>query len=138
MREIQSIVVHCSDSKWGDADVIDSWHRERGWDSIGYHAVVLNGFRKNSRIFDQEFDGVIEPGRDQSVQGAHVSRHNATSLGVCMIGIDEFTPVQFDALRKLLDVWCALYSVPPGMVLGHRDLDDKKTCPNFDVQQWYK
>ena len=137
MREIQSIVVHCSDSKWGDADVIASWHRKRGFDSCGYHAIVNNGFRKNSRVYDMDFDGKIEPGRSQDLQGAHVRGHNAESLGVCLIGVDEFTPGQFAALRKLLDVWCSLYNIPPELVLGHRDLDDKKTCPNFDAGEWY-
>lgn len=136
-REIQMIVVHCSDSKWGDAEVIDGWHRQRGFDSCGYHAVICNGFAKGSKNYNPHDDGLIQPGRDPSVQGAHVRGHNQTSLGVCLIGIDEFTPKQFEALTALLGVWTAIYSVPADMVLGHNVLDSKKTCPNFGVQEWY-
>ena len=43
MRVIDTIVIHQSDSAFGNAAVIDEWHRERGWSGIGYHWVILNG-----------------------------------------------------------------------------------------------
>ena len=43
MREISKIILHCSDSEWGSASVIDQWHKERGWTEIGYHYVITNG-----------------------------------------------------------------------------------------------
>ena len=46
MREIKKIIIHCSDSEFGDAALIDKWHKERGWTGIGYHYVILNGCRK--------------------------------------------------------------------------------------------
>ena len=136
MRLINRIVVHCSDSAWGDAAVIRDWHRERGWSDIGYHVVILNGFRKNSRRFTEEDDGRLEPGRPLDRMGAHVRGANRGSLGVCLIGKEEFTPYQFSALERLLLVWAGLYGVERGRIVGHRDLDRKKTCPNFEVRDF--
>ena len=43
VREIKKVIIHCSDSDFGTASVIDGWHKERGWDGIGYHYVITNG-----------------------------------------------------------------------------------------------
>ena len=43
MRKIDSIIIHCSATKVGQdftAADIDRWHRERGFNGIGYHYVV--------------------------------------------------------------------------------------------------
>ena len=42
---VYGLVIHCSASTWGDARAVDSWHKARGWQGIGYHACVLNGKR---------------------------------------------------------------------------------------------
>nr|WP_223225927.1 MULTISPECIES: hypothetical protein [Bacteroides] len=44
MRKIDSIIVHCSATKAGQdftAADIDRWHRERGFNGIGYHYVIF-------------------------------------------------------------------------------------------------
>ena len=123
---IDRIVVHCSDSPHGrgdGAEDIHYWHKQRGWSGIGYHYVIKE-------------DGRIENGRPQYWEGAHVRGHNANTLGICLIGKDEFTPDQFDSLRGLLDRLRVEH--PSAVIVGHRDLDSSKTCPNFDVQHWYK
>ena len=61
MRNIDSIIVHCSATKAGQdftATDIDRWHRERGFNGIGYHYVV-------------RLDGKLEKGRDVALAGAH-------------------------------------------------------------------
>ena len=43
MRKIDSIIIHCSATKVGQdftAADIDRWHRERGFNGLGYHYVV--------------------------------------------------------------------------------------------------
>src|SRR5438270_9583625 len=37
------IVIHHSASEEGGADRFDEWHRQRGWDELGYHFVIGNG-----------------------------------------------------------------------------------------------
>ncbi len=44
MRKIDSIIIHCSATKVGQdftAADIDRWHRERGFNGIGYHYVSV-------------------------------------------------------------------------------------------------
>lgn len=146
MRPINKIIVHCSDSPWGDAEVIRHWHADpkpqgNGWSDIGYHAVICNGYRKNSSDFDGGSDGMIQMGRPLERAGSHCYGHNKDSLGICLIGVAAFTPNQFYSLRQIIDVWRQLYSVSDGMIRGHRDFQltsggKKKTCPNFDVADW--
>ena len=141
MRLINRIVVHCSDSLWGNAAAIYRWHtdpkpRGNAWGDIGYHAVIGNGFPETSRRYVRECDGLLEPGRPMDRMGAHVGGANRGSLGVCMIGKTEFTSDQFNALERLLVVWASLYRVPAHRIVGHYELDGKKTCPNFSVREF--
>ncbi|MCG7904405.1 MAG: N-acetylmuramoyl-L-alanine amidase [Candidatus Thiodiazotropha weberae] len=119
---IQYLVVHCSDSP-NNRDIsagdIHCWHKEKGWDGIGYHAVI----RRN---------GEVERGRPVYWPGAHVKGFNSVSLGVCLIGRNVFTYEQQEALRELITEWKHKY--PEAKVVGHRDLDPIKTCPNVNVE----
>jgi hypothetical protein len=82
------VVVHHTDSHDVDAKTIDKWHKERGWDGIGYHYVV----RK---------DGTIEEGRHHSKKGAHAKGRN-NYIGIVLTGRDSFTQAQIDSLEKFL------------------------------------
>lgn len=113
------------------AHEIDQWHKQRGFDKIGYADVI----RRNGRI---------EEGREVDDIGAHVLGHNAESVGICMVGgVDKknrpennFTEEQFKSLKRLIRFYRAKY--PKALIVGHRELDDKKACPSFDVQAWLK
>ena len=145
---IKRIVVHASATK-PDMDVraadIDRWHKDRGWNGIGYHHVITR-------------DGLIEQGRPHETIGAHVLGWNTHSIAVCMAGginddgvpEENYTPIQYEALRDLLDI-LTKRMYPGAMICGHRDLSpDKdgdgvieehewlKACPCFDVGKWYK
>ena len=64
---------------------IKKWHvDERGWSDIGYHFVI----RRN---------GLVEAGRDIKLSGAHARQVNGTSVGVCMVGRENFDPRQFES-----------------------------------------
>ncbi|MBP5691206.1 MAG: N-acetylmuramoyl-L-alanine amidase, partial [Bacteroidaceae bacterium] len=76
MRKITEIIIHCSATPQGvDYTVadIDRWHRQRGFNKIGYHYVIYR-------------DGSIHQGRPVEEIGAHCIGHNAHSIGVCYIG----------------------------------------------------
>ena len=129
---IELIVVHCSatppDMDIGVAE-IDKWHRERGFNGCGYHYVIKR-------------NGDIEKGRPDHVSGAHVKGHNEKSLGICLVGgVDKdnnadcnFTQNQFYALEVLLSRLKDDYNNPK--IVGHRDLDNGKACPSFDVKSF--
>ena len=163
MRAMNLIVIHCSASPNADplfrgrhgapgfrtpVGIIDEWHRARGFRrdpeaakrfnphlaAIGYHFVIYR-------------NGAVAAGRHEDEIGAHVAGHNRKSLGVCLIGTDEYTPDQWDALAGLVGALRKKY--PLARVVGHRDLSPDrngdgvvtpvewtKTCPGFDVAAW--
>lgn len=138
MRTINKIIVHCSDSKFGDAELIDDWHKARGWNGVGYHWVIDNAFPKSSKVFIEKYDGLVERGRPEARAGAHCRHQNHDSIGICLIGVDEFTLKQFKALERIVRGIQEEHNIDDRMVFGHRDFDKKKTCPNFDVAEWVK
>lgn len=149
-REIKYLILHCSDSAWGNVAEIDKWHRERNFDCpdgvhfCGYHYVILNGFpsyalmKENHRL--AEFDGVLEMGRASMYWGAHALGFNQRSLGICLIGVKDFTPRQMERLTALVEMLREKYGIPVEHVLGHceTELSGGKTCPNFDVGAFRK
>ena len=101
-----------------DAETIHAWHLERGWSGVGYHWVITE-------------DGTVQAGRPEYWTGAHVRRHNKGSIGICLIGEDEFTDAQLDALRGLHDELSERY--PEALLFNHYELDPSKDCPCFDA-----
>ena len=132
MRKITEIIVHCTATRErldiGAAE-IDRYHRQRGFDSIGYHYVV-------------RLDGSIEKGRDESAVGAHCLSHNVCSIGVAYVGgldadgkpNDTRTPAQKRSLSALLTELRRRY--PGAKIHGHRDFA-AKACPCFDATKEY-
>lgn len=120
------IVIHCSDSPHGRGDTAEDihlWHKQRGWDGIGYHYVICE-------------DGLVEAGRPTFWMPAHAKGHNEDSLAICLIGIDKFTDEQFHNLALLVENLMLKYNISKKNVMGHCDLDDNKTCPNFSVKDF--
>jgi N-acetylmuramoyl-L-alanine amidase len=123
-RKINLIVVHCSDSdnpNHDNPETIKKWHLERGFKNIGYHAFI-------------DKSGKIHTGRPEDVPGAHVKGKNSNTLGVCLSGKNEFTNSQFLSLEKWCLENCSQYDLEKSQIVGHRDLDKNKTCPNFEVK----
>jgi N-acetylmuramoyl-L-alanine amidase len=144
MRTIHQIVVHCSFTKPREgqnprigAKQIRKWHmEERRWRDIGYHYVIKR-------------DGTIELGRPISEAGAHAKGHNEFSVGICLVGgmdkktgkaVNDYTDKQWAQLEILIkglrDKLSKEQTVVP-IVCGHNSLTTTKTCPNFDVEEWW-
>lgn len=81
-------VIHHTASHDVSASTIDQWHKERGWDGIGYHFVI----RKN---------GSIHKGRPLTKLGAHAKGRNHY-VGIALTGFDDFTQAQKDSLTRLI------------------------------------
>ncbi len=136
--KINKITIHCSDSPFGDAEVIDGWHKERGWDGIGYHYVILNGYPKSTKEFMSGSVRKIENGRDIKLRGTHVRGYNTGNLGVCMIGTtwDNLTEEENQQMITMIDFIGDLvkkYGLTVDDVYGHSEFDVTKTCPNMDM-----
>ncbi|WP_454960426.1 N-acetylmuramoyl-L-alanine amidase [Capnocytophaga leadbetteri] len=135
-RQIKYLVVHCSATPEGrnhTAKDIDLWHRQRGFDGIGYNYII-------------RLDGTVEEGRDVNKIPSHVKGYNKESIGICYIGgidkntlqpKDTRTAAQKEALKKLLVELKKLY--PQAEILGHRDFPNvAKACPCFNAKIEYK
>lgn len=135
-KDVKYIVVHCTDTPAGrdvTAEEVDVWHRQRGYEMIGYHYLV-------------RLDGRIEHGRPTFYQGAHcrIGGVNAKSIGVCYVGgrdlkgdyADTRTGDQKHSLTALLYLLTKRF--PGAQVVGHRDFDKGKMCPCFDVKSAYR
>ena len=133
-EETKYIVIHCSQTSPSQnigAKDIDRWHREQGWLKIGYATVIKR-------------DGTIEQGREDDEVQAAVKGYNHTSFNLCLIGgakeedwkqaEDNFTGEQWESLKKELTRLVQKY--PDAQIVGHRDLDDKKFCPSFNVRKY--
>ncbi len=132
MRKITEIIVHCTATPAGrqvTAADVDTWHRQSGLSSIGYHYLV-------------GLDGSIERGRPEETIGAHCRGHNARSIGVCYVGgcdaamrpADTRTAAQRRALIGLLKELRERY--PQAAIRSHRDFS-AKACPSFDATSEY-
>lgn len=134
LKKVNYIVIHHAATPAHmdvGVDEIRQWHIARGFNDIGYHYLI----RRNS---------VIEHGRDEKVQGAHVKNYNDESIGICIVGglgangqgENNYTDAQMNALGYLVRDLSRSY--PDAIVCGHRDLDKKKPeCPMFDVAKWW-
>lgn len=136
MRKINKIIIHCSATPEGKdytVQQIRQWHttpkpKGNGWRNIGYHFVIYR-------------DGSIHVGRPVEHIGAHTSRYNANSIGICYIGgcaadgktpKDTRTEAQRHALVALVRDLKAKY--PSATVHGHNEFANK-ACHSFNVQK---
>lgn len=132
MREIDDIIIHCTATPAGRPHTVEDvrqWHRQRGWQDIGYHYLVY-------------LDGSIHRGRPEEQEGAHCYGHNAHSIGVAYVGglsqdgktpEDTRTPAQRDGLLRLVRNLKSRY--PDAGVHGHNEYA-AKAGPCYDVRQW--
>ncbi|MDE7426399.1 MAG: N-acetylmuramoyl-L-alanine amidase [Muribaculaceae bacterium] len=131
-RNVNEIIIHCTATPAGrevSVAEIDRWHRERGFNSIGYHYVI-------------HADGTVEAGRPESVAGAHCRGHNARSVGVVYVGgvnargkpEDTRTAAQRESLLVLVRKLKERY--PGAMIHGHCEFA-AKACPCFNAAQEY-
>jgi len=122
MRTIRKIIVHHSASPAVSLEKIDEWHRERGFDMVGYHFVIQAG-------------GMVRLGRPIDRTGAHCKGHNSDSIGVCVVGsFEDGMPVpgsQWAALVAIVGDLVRQYGLRFSDVYGHKELG-LTLCPGFD------
>ncbi len=128
-KRTKYLVIHCADTPNGSTlygiEDVRRWHKARGFTDVGYHQVI-------------HVDGSHHQGREDDEKGAHCWGINGVSVGICLMGKDEFTLHQWQTLAGLFLYYREKY---PGIkVIGHRDKDyrifNRKTCPGFGVGEW--
>jgi len=125
MRKIHSIVIHHSaGSRKMDVATLDRMHRARGFNEIGYHAVITQAGG----------EWHLEPGRDIDKIGAHAGGRgdfpgNYGSIGICIAGnYVDFMPTYepINILYKQCREWFEEFGQLG--IWGHCDLNATK-CP---------
>lgn len=147
-RKFTRIFIHCSDSEYGTALMINSWHVARGWKMCGYHEVLQNGYPTkswfNKRIRVPYLEGAVEIGRaidsdnlfEPGEMGAHVKNFNTGSYGICIIGKKHFTDKVLNAALTVTRYRMMQFGLDADDVLGHYEKDPVKTCPNIDMKEF--
>lgn len=131
LDSIHTIFIHCSATPEGrdvKVEEIDKWHRERGFNGIGYHYYV-------------DVWGNVHTGRSIDRVGAHVKGENVNSIGICYAGgidqdggaKDTLTPKQFDSIRTLVLSLGEVLQKPLNL-RGHNEVSNK-ACPCFTVKE---
>lgn len=169
-RTIKNIIIHCAATPNGKdikAAGIDAMHKARKFNRASKAISAFNSSLKHIGYhYVIEVDGNIAFGRALDEIGAHVQGSNANSIGICMIGTDQYSDAQWNSLKQLLITLAtklygnpakninnalSIYKLLGISVKGHRDyspdLDGDgiiernewiKTCPGFDVATWLK
>jgi len=125
VRTINEIIVHCSATncpEYGPKEIRDDHMIVRGWSDIGYHFVI-------------DPTGVIHEGRNLERAGAHVRGRNSHSVGICLMGLDNFTEEQFTSLAVLVRILMKSFGLKEEQVNPHNKYANK-LCPNFDLDEW--
>ncbi|MCP4599182.1 MAG: N-acetylmuramoyl-L-alanine amidase [Proteobacteria bacterium] len=136
-EKTDSIIIHCSASSFGSFELIDQWHKERGWNGCGYHFVILNGKTGPGLPWDKRWNGTIERGRDVDEIGAHCRGQNKTSIGICLIGNHCFSYEQFKSLAGVIEMLQKQYrQIGVLDIKPHLQFNPSKTCPNFDLKHF--
>lgn len=136
MRDINKIIVHCSDSP-DTRDIglaeINQWHKEREFTPYvadndfkiycGYHFVIRRS-------------GAVEIGRPITEKGIHCAGQNSTSVGICMVGERNFSEKQMDSLMNIVIALSNRYGLYEKDIFGHNQFNKAKTCPNMDMNKF--
>lgn len=136
----QAIVVHHSANAIDTPQGMDAWHRQRGWDGLGYDFVIGNGVNyPDGRVF-------VGHRWAQQLVGAHTKAgagvyfgvprpsnfFNEHGVGICLIGNFEETrptPRQMQSLQLLIQWISAQTGVSTARVYGHGEVTHKTQCP---------
>ena len=134
-KNTSMIILHCSATREGQdikAATIKQWHKQKGWQDIGYHYVI-------------DLDGTVEQGRKEECVGAHCTGKNSIAIGICYIGgcdknmrpKDTRTQAQKDALLDLVFLLLQKYHLTIHDVHCHNEFA-AKACPSFDINTFRK
>jgi hypothetical protein len=127
------IVIHHSATSIGGAARINKWHRDKGWDELGYHFVIGNG--------TDTPNGQVEVGSRWPKQkwGAHAktpdNQFNEHGIGICLVGNFDLTrpsDAQMKSLARLVTYLMRTYRVPADHIIGHSDTKPTE-CPGRNL-----
>lgn len=124
-EDITHVIVHCSKTTKRQGDGLMAVERKcrlRGAFSCGYHYVISR-------------DGTVQSGRKLDEAGNHTLGYNASSIGVCLVGMPgRATYEQKQALQTLLSILREEF--PNATAVTHEEIQPStgKGCPGFKLK----
>lgn len=126
-REVNRIFIHCSASDAsgsvyegaGLAKTIDKWHKDRGWQGVGYHYLI-------------DKSGQLITGRDIEKSPAAQAGHNYGTIAIMLHGLNihKFTATELSTLKEFCIEYNELYR---GHITFHGHCEvSAKSCPVID------
>ena len=110
-------------------ETIEGWQKEKGFDEIGYNWLIT----RQPKLIE---------GRSTHIAGAHtLGEYNLNSLSCVLTGGKakngdrwdfNYTLAQLTIAQRLIHAVKQKY--PDIEVCGHRDKDNRRECPGFDVK----
>ena len=127
----RGIVIHHLGAPAGDAESIHRQHLGFGWDGLGYHFLIGNGFGLGDGVvhvgyrWDRQYPGV-------HATGPYADELNRHTIGICLIGNGdnrEFTDRQISHLSTLVQRLQNALDIPADRVFLHRQVASGLTSP---------
>ena len=115
---INYITIHCSDSdldRHDNINVIDAWHRARGFRKVGYNYFIQSC-------------GSLQEGRKEGEILAHAKGHNKGHIAICLHGKNKFTDAQETTLQMLIYNILGRHKIKK--IYYHNEINKHKSCPN--------
>lgn len=149
MAKMKYLVIHCTATPEGrevTAADIRHWHCDppakggRGWKQVGYTDLVhLDG--SIERLVDNNEDAEVDPWEITNGAAGYnaVSRHVVYAGGVSKYDGKPLDTRTLEQKKALADYERNFHNrFPQIRIVGHNELNSKKACPSFDVQEWLR
>lgn len=123
VSQLNQIGIHHSATTSGNTEAFERyWRQTRGWETGGYHEVVL-------------LNGDVELNYEPTVISNGILNHNTTTYHICYVGNGQPTKAQLKSLRKRVKRAKSAYKIADRNIKGHREFSGAKTaCPAVHVQ----
>ena len=120
-NQITKIARHHSGTADGNAFVFERHWRTLGWNTGGYHEIILR-------------DGTVQLCYNANVVTNGIRNHNTNTYHICLVGNGNFTKEQEAAFDKRAKIAMERFNLKVNDVLGHREFAGTSTaCPGIDM-----
>ncbi|GAA0454150.1 N-acetylmuramoyl-L-alanine amidase [Alkalibacillus silvisoli] len=122
-NKIRHIARHHSASEGGDVWTFERHWKNRGWQTGGYHEIILR-------------DGTVQLCYDEDVITNGIADHNRTTYHICLVGDGNFTDEQERVFEERAHENLGRFGLNVSQVLGHNEFSGARTgCPGIDMDR---
>ncbi|ENH96735.1 NlpC/P60 domain-containing protein [Gracilibacillus halophilus YIM-C55.5] len=120
---ITKIARHHSATDSGDVFKFESYWKGKGWNTGGYHEVILR-------------NGDVQLCYDENVITNGIYGHNSNTYHICLVGNGDFTDEQEEAFAERFKYNAERLELSVDDLLGHNEFSGANTaCPGIDMNE---